>query len=181
MSRIASRPARERSALELDAEPGGQPIDIVEIGDDADEVVDAAVAEVLRAKRREISFGDRGGRARQLERELDHGARPRAQGRRLRIRRERVDQRLIVRQPPKRRPMVLHSIEAVVGAGHADSDRLALRPRELGTREHDLFVQLDVREHHFRVDAVDADDVRDATAPLAHDLVRPLEGGICFF
>lgn len=168
-----------RSALELDAEPVGQPIYIVEVRNDTREIMHAAVAEALVTKGRQIVFSDRGRCAGELDGVVHEGARPRAEGRRLRIRRERINQRVVVRESPERRPMVLDSIEAIVHARHRDGDGLALGARQLRVGEHDLLVQGDMRQHHFRMHAVNADDVRDAPAPLLYRLVGPLERGVC--
>ncbi len=122
--------------LQLQPESLRDSVDEVEVRRDRSEIVDARIAQTRVAQRGNVIETHHSRRERELQRVIDEDARPRVQWSRARIGAQLVDQRVLAGDPPQRRSMMRDSIEAVVRAGHRDSNGLPLRARQLRLAEH---------------------------------------------
>jgi len=155
---------RERLPLKLHAEAERDPIYIVEIRDDVDRVMQSAVRQSELAKAGQVRPRICRRRLCEREGEIDERARTRIKQRLPGISAEGGGQTIIVRKAADRRAVVRDSIVTVVRDGDGHGHHFPLEPGQLRLAEHQFGVQPQMRYHHFRMDAVNAEDVRDDAA-----------------
>ena len=81
---------------------------------------------------------------------------------------ELCEQAVVTRELTESLSVMPDSIVTMVHDRDGNRDHFALRARQLGTTEHQLRVQRQVREHHSRMDSVNLEDVRHSAAGSGH-------------
>jgi hypothetical protein len=149
--------------LELHAEPVGDPVHVVVVGDDLVRIDDRAVVNARGPKPLDVGLGDRRRGARELGRVGEQRTEPCVEvvpacgGDRLRERR-------IAGLPDERGAVLDDSVVAVVRGRNGYSDRLSLAPRQWRVPEHDRPVEADVRLERGAIQRMRRQDVRSVLA-----------------
>ena len=162
----------------LDADPFGDPVDVVEERDHLDRIVDARVAQAVTSKAIDVSRRDRGGLVRELDGKVAERPNPRLDVR-LPVVVRRVCGKLVWGAlSTEVVGMRLDSVMAVVHPGDDDREELAVGAGQLGAAEHDLPVEIQHRAKGPGAQADRLDDVEDLACPSPGGgvLVRELAG-----
>lgn len=84
----------------------------------------------------------------------------------------------MIRQSTERRPVMLHSVEAIVGRRHDHGERFSFHPAERRVAEHDGAVVGPVRFEALWMERLNGKDVGQATLTIKLDRFYPGSVGV---
>ena len=151
---IRNRYSIRPKGFQVNAQPIGQTVYKRVIADDLIDVQNRGVAESCLAQGNYVALDD----APRLQRELgsifEHCTRRFIYRRSAKIGYQLFDKFFISRQLTETRPVMLHSIDAMVEHGNHDRDHLSTSAGQITASGHYRFVKFEMRRHRGRIETV---------------------------